>query len=372
MNYKLLLAVLCLCFGCTHKVSETDGSIRVKLLPTQIENTAPMSEVLSMKKKVLLETDEENLIGEISKLITTPDKYIIWDSEQMIVFVFDRNTGKKIGLIDAMGQGPQEYVTIWDITYNKTSDEIFILSPKKLLVYTPKGEFKRGESTELFGVHIALTPMGKAAVYADYSENETVDKKIKDNLLVLNADFKVEKSYMPFKTMVNSFVRINPMIGNGDSFLYYDKCTDKLYGFAPDNSLEALYTLDYGNDNAEIATKVLSDLESDKGMQPYKGVSLEKQYQYCGLNNVLNTPSYLFLIYSQNDYYYYVFYHKVDGKIRQFSKKQMGIAPPIPLINDFDEVQYYPLLSNEGDTLISYAFLPEKDTFVMIEFEIKD
>ena len=60
-------------------------------------------------------------------------------------------------------------------------------------------------------------------MYANYSENTVENKEIKDNLLLLGSDYQVDRTYMPFTTMVNSFVRINPLINNGDYFLYYNK-----------------------------------------------------------------------------------------------------------------------------------------------------
>lgn len=389
---NIILTILALCLSCTDKTTKSDKSTIIHFLPSQEENTAPMSDVFTIKKYVPLEVDDETLIGDISKLITTVDKYIIFDNVSMRIFIFDRETGKKVGIIEAIGQGPQEYITIWDIAYVENSDEILILSPKKLLVYSTKGEFKKAEKVALLASNIAMTTTHKAIIYANYSGNTVENKEIKDNLLLLGSDYQVEKTYMPFTTMVNSFVRINPLINNGDYFLYYNKVDDKLYEFTKEETLNATYTLDYGNNNSTIAAKILSALESDKMMSADKSTVLEKEYRYCNLLNVLNTPSYLFFIYNQNEYFHYTFYNKNDGKVKQFTKKYTDNTPPIPLINDFDGVSYYPLLSNEKNTFVSYALSDElmetkgksnkklellrpelkEDNFVIVEFEIKN
>jgi hypothetical protein bfra3_02378 len=389
---NIILTILALCLSCTDKTTKSDKSTIIRFLPSQEENTAPMSDVFTIKKYVPLEVDDETLIGDISKLITTVDKYIIFDNVSMRIFIFDRETGKKVGIIEAIGQGPQEYITIWDIAYVENSDEILILSPKKLLVYSTKGEFKKAEKVALLASNIAMTTTHKAIIYANYSENTVENKEIKDNLLLLGSDYQVEKTYMPFTTMVNSFVRINPLVNNGDYFLYYNKVDDKLYEFNKEETLNATYTLDYGNNNSTIATKILSALESDKMMSADKSTVLEKEYRYCNLLKVLNTPSYLFFIYNQNEYFHYAFYNKNDGKVKQFTKKYTDNTPPIPLINDFDGVSYYPLLSNEKNTFVSYALSDElmetkgksnkklellrpdlkEDNFVIVEFEIKN
>ena len=389
---NIILTILALCLSCTDKTTKSDKSTIIRFLPSQKENTAPMSDVFTIKKYVPLEVDDETLIGDISKLITTIDKYIIFDNVSMRIFIFDRETGKKVGIIEAIGQGPQEYITIWDIAYVENSDEILILSPKKLLVYSTKGEFKKAEKVALLASNIAMTTTHKAIVYANYSENTVENKEIKDNLLLLGSDYQVEKTYMPFTTMVNSFVRINPLVNNGDYFLFYNKVDDKLYELTKEETLNATYTLDYGNNNSTIAAKILSALESDKMMSAYKSTVLEKEYRYCNLLNVLNTPSYLFFIYNQNEYFHYAFYNKNDGKVKQFTKKYTDNTPPIPLINDFDGVSYYPLLSNEKNTFVSYALSDElmetkgksnkklellrpelkEDNFVIVEFEIKN
>lgn len=389
---NIILTILALCLSCTDKTTKSDKSTIIRFLPSQEENTAPMSDVFTIKKYVPLEVDDETLIGDISKLITTVDKYIIFDNVSMRIFIFDRETGKKVGTIEAIGQGPQEYITIWDIAYVENSDEILILSPKKLLVYSTKGEFKKAEKVALLASNIAMTTTHKAIMYANYSENTVENKEIKDNLLLLGSDYQVEKTYMPFTTMVNSFVRINPLVNNGDYFLFYNKVDDKLYELTKEETLNATYTLDYGNNNSTIATKILSALESDKMMSADKSTVLEKEYRYCNLLNVLNTPSYLFFIYNQNEYFHYAFYNKNDGEVKQFTKKYTDNTPPIPLINDFDGVSYYPLLSNEKNTFVSYALSDElmetkgksnkklellrpdlkEDNFVIVEFEIKN
>lgn len=318
-----------------------------------------MSNLFSIKRYVPLETIEGKLVGEISKLITTPTKYIIFDNVSMQIFIFDKETGKTINVISAMGQGPKEYTTIWDIAYRELKDEILILSPQKILTYTSKGVFKQERKVNLFASNMSVDSSEELILYADYSENRAKNSTIKYNLLQLNDDYSIEKQYMRFDKAVNSFVRINPLIDSGQRFLYYEKKEDIFYNFNVNNSLKAKYYIDYGNNNFGIAQKIFSALENDKTMSPFKAFELEKEYGYCSLVNAINLESTLFLVYSKNDYFFYSFYDKEKHTVQQYAKKFVNNIPPIPFENDLDGVSHYFFVGGYEDTLIAYA-LPEE------------
>lgn len=348
--------------------------------------------MFDVRRYVPLQTVENKYIGEISKLITTSTKYIIFDAISMRVFIFDRETGNVINIVEALGQGPGEYTTILDITYQEINDEIVILAPEKILCYTSNGEYKREKKGKIFASSISVNQFGNILLYADYSENTTENGIIKNNLLMLKDDYSIEKKYVPFDNMVSSFIRFNPLISSGKDFLYYEKKEDILYVFDESEELSAKYYIDYGNNNALIAQKILSNLEKDKTMSPYKSISLERELGYYSLVNIINLETMLFLIYNKDDYFFYAFYNKDDDSVKLYSKRYINEIPPIPLGNDFDQVLYYSFVGGFQDVLIAYAQpeelmvlenrsnkkleevrhkLEEDGNFVIVEFELK-
>ena len=393
MKQNIIVLVSLIFFSCTN--SEKHQHIenkRINLPPLKEEKIEKMSNLFDVKRYVPLQTVENKYVGEISKLITTSAKYIIFDAVSMRVFIFDKETGNVINIVEALGQGPREYSTILDITYQKINDEIVILAPEKILWYTSNGEYKYEKKGKVFASNISVSSFGKVLLYADYSENTIENEVVKNNLLMLKDDYSIDKKYMPFNKMVNSFVRLNPFINLGKDFLYYEKKEDILYGLDENEELSAKYHIDYGNNNAVIAQKVLSDLEKDKTMSPYTSVKLERELGYYSLVNVINLETMLFLTYNKDDHFFYAFYNKDNHSVKQYTKRYIDEIPPIPLENDFDEVPYYSFVGGYQDVLIAYALpeeliasedksnkrldevrhkLEEDGNFVIVEFELK-
>mgnify|MGYP002508517490 CR=1 FL=1 len=79
--------------------------------------TGDVSEVFEDRKIVFLETLEESLLTEVTKIICAEDRIYILDEPANSIVVFD-TTGKFISAIRPSGRGPQEYMGISDFTIN--------------------------------------------------------------------------------------------------------------------------------------------------------------------------------------------------------------------------------------------------------------
>jgi hypothetical protein len=75
-----------------------------------------------------LETTDDVLIGQMSKLIFFRDRYYTLDKQQMIVHVFDKS-GRFLFKIDNRGQGPGQYQLLYDIIINPFTGYLELLSP---------------------------------------------------------------------------------------------------------------------------------------------------------------------------------------------------------------------------------------------------
>lgn len=89
-----------------------------------------------------LETKDECLIGEVTKLIYQNDLIYIADNMSKSVFVFDLS-GKLVSKIHAVGNGPGEYVNITCFTVHGTDMIIYDHYISRLFFYNASGEFIR-------------------------------------------------------------------------------------------------------------------------------------------------------------------------------------------------------------------------------------
>jgi hypothetical protein len=55
--------------------------------------------------------DTDNLIGEVRKMIITPNEYLLWDNQNKWIWIFDKS-GKYRNKITNFGLGPDEYSSI--------------------------------------------------------------------------------------------------------------------------------------------------------------------------------------------------------------------------------------------------------------------
>ena len=141
--------------SCQHKGDSTKNST-IETIPVFSNYTAelPFSAFVDTIELIPLETTEDNLIGEITRVIFNDGKYYIRSTNGMQnpkLFVFNEN-GKYIQKISKQGVGPGEYLDFEDFTI-ANDDHIVLADYKQLLhfdtegkfLYTSKSEFPRAE-----------------------------------------------------------------------------------------------------------------------------------------------------------------------------------------------------------------------------------
>jgi len=87
----------------------------------------PLSAVFASVSPIVLETTKNSLIGDISKVIATPEYLIVFDkgiAKALFLFKKDGTFVHKFGRI---GGGPGEYTNIYDFCYDKATCTIYML-----------------------------------------------------------------------------------------------------------------------------------------------------------------------------------------------------------------------------------------------------
>lgn len=100
--------------------------------------------VLDSVGSIVLETNDDALIGRVDKVLVVRDKVYVLDSEMTkALFVFNIK-GKFLYKIRRVGKGEGEYLAPDDFTVNEDSGEVYILDidQKKIMAYVD-GDYKR-------------------------------------------------------------------------------------------------------------------------------------------------------------------------------------------------------------------------------------
>ena len=137
--------------SCQHKGDSTKNST-IETIPVFSNYTAelPFSAFVDTIELIPLETTEDNLIGEITRVIFNDGKYYIRSTNGMQnpkLFVFNEN-GKYIQKISKQGIGPGEYIQFEDFTI-ANDNHIVIADYRKLLYFDPEGQFLHETKVEI-------------------------------------------------------------------------------------------------------------------------------------------------------------------------------------------------------------------------------
>ena len=106
-----------------------------------------LSEFVDSVKFIKLETTDENLIKDISKILFIDDEIVVVDKMGGKIFVFDKN-GNYTRKIANRGRGPGEYLSITSCNYDSDRQIFSIYDDNscKLLLYYRNGEFIKESS----------------------------------------------------------------------------------------------------------------------------------------------------------------------------------------------------------------------------------
>ena len=135
INY-LFIAVFPL-FSCIENKQGNFPEIPVDIVNNTVLHI-PLSEIAETITAIELELTDESLINQqrIQRIIQSNDLIFIAQSANILVF---KNNGKFVRSIGSIGQGPGEYISIWNIAIDETKESLFVNARTKIICYDWKG-----------------------------------------------------------------------------------------------------------------------------------------------------------------------------------------------------------------------------------------
>jgi hypothetical protein len=248
MRLIIAIAALFLFWGCQSGKNKIDENAVVSIAVRLDNNreTILYSRFFDSVRYVKLETNDESILGNPSKVKFVGNRFYILDKKQHVLAVFSE-TGEFLLKIDKRGLGPREYYSISDFDVN--GDKLLLFDPNRnVLEYDISGKFIKNYPVRIFGTSIAFN----GAIACIYTCNFS-SKEGDYQLLVLDSygqDFKAGIS-LAQKSLLNdckSYQSQNAFQHYNDEIRFFMPFSTKIYSIVGD-SIYARYNFDFGEFN---------------------------------------------------------------------------------------------------------------------------
>ena len=251
MKNNILFIILSVCLLSCQYAGDSTKNSTIETIPVFSNYTTelPFSAFVDTIELIPLETTEENLIGEITRLIFNDGTYYIRSTNSMQnakLFVFDEN-GKYLKKISKQGGGPEEYIEFKDFTMT-IDNQVVIADYQKLLYFDSEGKFLHSNkinqsfsATELLSTkeNDILVFLTLPNLFQNYLISK-IDKEGNQNFFFNPG--KEEALKCNFRTIWRAFLATDSSF-----YLAYPFC-DTIYSISPDlKKIASIYYIDYGD-----------------------------------------------------------------------------------------------------------------------------
>lgn len=220
---------------------ETNHSLQI--IDTRKAIKKNTNEIVDMIDEVYyIPLDSEELIGEISKMVVTKDKIFILDSHvAQKIIVFDKE-GHFLFQIKDQGQGPTEYVSLWDMQIDTLKNEVIVndaLMRSYIYYSTEDGKFIRkikGISNCYFAKqdnkYINLLNYGQ-----DFNEEEDW------SIIITDKDSIIKKGFEQYPMQRGDYIMNSLFSDVEGSLLYTPIYSDTIYQLIIESSSYPKYVI---------------------------------------------------------------------------------------------------------------------------------
>lgn len=201
--------------------------------------------LLMIKSIDYIQLDTKELIGEVTKMIITDNQIFVLDAFiTQRLFVFDRK-GKLLFLIQEKGQGPEEYVSIWDFQVDTLKKVIIIndpLSRNNIYYSSINGKFikKTNSIANCYFSCINDKFINQLADNQDFNKDEDY------SLIITVGDSIVMKGFALYPIQKNNYI-VNSLYKDSDGKLLFTPLnSDTIYQLNEDFSFFPKYIVEQG------------------------------------------------------------------------------------------------------------------------------
>lgn len=237
-------------FSCVNRENEEwskpNTSIDIGIPKDIYKSEIPLSSLISEIQLIPLETNDSCLIGQINKILTDKNFYIVHDKDNNSIFMFD-TTGNFMYRIGKVGDGPTEYTQAWDVSLDREKQEVSVLdlSGRKLIKYKYNGDYINSIRINfLFTQHEYIDSIMVANTFRSYNKHMT--SIFGYELVFAQDDQKVIGKALPYNLdLKNSYNTLNPLRKFSDRVYYSDPFKNCIYEIKQ-TKVFPKYKIDFG------------------------------------------------------------------------------------------------------------------------------
>jgi hypothetical protein len=287
--------------SCTNKTTtKPDYIIDIDIKKANSE--VVLSEIIDDDYKFIkLETNDNCLIGRISKVVFTEEAIFVLDNHiARSLFMFDRN-GKFISTIGKIGEGPGEFSHPTDFIIDNTNEKILILDMGvRILEYDIKGNYLKTSK---------LTDNGYSATLFEKTNSgfAFISGGKNDNLILSDIKFNQESSYFPFRNRNLNKILISPLQNIENNLTIYRQfLNDTIYKIEEGKPLPHIFL----NFNNNYSTDLFS-LNITKN----KFSKILKNGNSCIIKLFLENTESVFFAFGGSNNFYIGYYSKITNQL---------------------------------------------------------
>jgi len=321
-----LLFVICTLTGCNDQKNNSQEAEEVIFINLDHAKSVAFASVFNLEELIPLKGTEDNPIKQIKRLIKHDEA--IWLLSSNEILITDLN-GQLIKIISSIGEGPNEYQSLDDIRWNKSSQlmEVLDRTSGKLISYSRVGEYIKEWKNQYLYTALSFMPTeNNYYIYGSVFFQGDGDRIV----LVSSETGEKLQGYLPIGKERN-FLNII----NNDAF--YEKENDVEIFFSDNdtiysissNEIQAKYIFDYGK------YKMPGDfLDRDfKNIMEYRNES--NKLNYITLFNIQPTDEFYYLRFRQNTNFYPSIFNRATNAVKIIKNWDSGFG------EEFDKLSSY-------------------------------
>lgn len=281
--------------------------IKINLDKIAAENspTVPISIKSNVDKLELipLETTEECLISDISKVLFFKNTFIISDNNLGKILQFD-NRGKFLRSFGSKGRGPLEFQRIWDIEIDHKNGEIGVLcgsNPLTIKYYSISNDSAYSKTYDYtMGYHFIHLDENTLLFYDSATEFEDGY-----TLMVADRSGRINANYFPNPHKVGHYTKPNQSFQQyGEVITFIRENHNVVYQITKDkHTLSERYVIDFGK-------FTLPESQRDLFYTDFNEYQLSSENFVKGIDNVLETDDYVYFNFDFGNKFISAFFSK--------------------------------------------------------------
>lgn len=227
---------------------------------------------------IVLETTEESLIGRMEKIMMVNDTFYVLDRMKHPGVYLFKKSGKFIGRVGTLGQGPGQYSEPTD--FDVCGDTIYILDQfrSKLHVFDKRRNYEYTKNIPFIATGISVMNDSVMVFNNIDADNHHLGPLINYSVYITDSDLNIDKyGFKREHGKYNSFWEPTNFYRNGDLTYYHPYLSPDIYTISTDGEIKKSFKVNFGQHalpDEYVLTenrKKLDDAENDDNYYIFNG-----------------------------------------------------------------------------------------------------